>query len=80
MVRNSRHVYVIARNVRGRPTLQHPLVDGTSSLTPCGQDMSEWSRSFQGEPIDSVLCRQPACRAIVAIKAPKTKGRLPRVR
>ena len=57
-----RKLYVIARGISGRPTCQHKLVDGTSSLTRCGQDMSQWSRSFMRERIDAVLCRKAACR------------------
>lgn len=50
--------YVIARNRGGRPTLQHKLLSGTSILTACGADMSEWSRAFQTDPIHALLCRR----------------------
>lgn len=56
-------IYVVARNRLGRPTLQHRLVTGTSSLTACGIDMSEWSRAFQNEPIYAILCKRSNCYA-----------------
>lgn len=58
-----RKLYVIARGMSGRPTCQHLLVDGTSSETRCGLDISGWSRSFMKLPIEAVLCKKGACRA-----------------
>jgi hypothetical protein len=55
-------LYVIARNKRSRPTLQHKLLDGASSITACGQQMELWSRSYQQTPIESVLCKKAPCR------------------
>lgn len=55
-------LYVIARNRRSRPTLQHKLLDGAASITACGQQMTLWSRSYQTEPIEAVLCKKTACR------------------
>lgn len=55
-------VYVVARNNGGRPTLQHALVDGTAGITKCGTVMDGWSRSFQKQPIEAILCRRRACR------------------
>lgn len=54
-------LYVVARNRLGRPTLQHKLLPGTSSLTACGVDMTEWSRAFQREPIHAILCKRANC-------------------
>lgn len=53
-------LYVIARNASDRPTLQHRLLDGSASQTLCGVKMTDWSRSYQTEPIKSVLCRRCA--------------------
>jgi hypothetical protein len=61
--RKSGVLYVIARNEHGRPTLQHKLSPGTSSLLSCStQDISQWSRAYQAEPIPEVLCRKSKCR------------------
>ena len=51
-------MYVIARTGRGRPTLQHRLVeneDGTN-ITACGMQVDLWSRAYQNKPIPQVLC------------------------
>ena len=58
-----RKLYVIARGVTGRPTCQHKLVDGTSSVTRCGRDVSNWSRHFMANRIEPVLCLTRACRS-----------------
>lgn len=55
-------LYVIARNGKGRPTLQHKLPEGVSSQTACGYNIEEWSRAYQVEPIPEVLCRNKACQ------------------
>lgn len=56
-------LYVIARNAHGHPTLQHKLRAGTSSALSCSaQDISQWSRAYQTEPIPEVLCRKSKCR------------------
>lgn len=55
--------YVIARNAHGRPTLQHRLIGGSAGHTGCNRDTSAWSRAYQREPIEAILCRQPGCRA-----------------
>ena len=55
-------LYVIARNKHGRPTLQHKLLDGTASITCCGQVMELWSRAYQTEPIPEILCKKAMCR------------------
>lgn len=56
-------LYVIARNESGRPTLQHRLSDGTSSVLDCdGRDITGWSRAYQTDAIEEVLCRKPKCR------------------
>jgi hypothetical protein len=52
-----RNLYVIARTAAGRPTLQHKLVDGTSSRTDCNRDISSWSRAYMHKPIEQILCR-----------------------
>lgn len=55
--------YVIARNRWGRPTLQHKLTRGSSRHTGCGQDMTDWSRSYQSNQIEAVFCKKSGCRA-----------------
>lgn len=57
-----KRLYVLARNAGGRPTLQHKLVDGSSSMTACGYDCSGWSRAYMPRRIDEILCRKRACR------------------
>jgi hypothetical protein len=59
-------LYVVARNNSGRPCLIHKLVQGTSSLTACGRDMSTWSRSYLPSlpnGFEVLQCRTAACRA-----------------
>lgn len=55
-------MYVIARNHRGRPTLQHKLLNKSVQETACGRDISAWSRSYSRQPIEAILCKLPACR------------------
>jgi hypothetical protein len=55
-------MYVIARNARGRPTLQHLLLPGVASITACGQQVELWSRAYQSDPIPEVLCKKGPCR------------------
>lgn len=63
MKKGSTPLYVIARGRSSRPTCQHKLANGTASHTKCGEDMTEWSRSYQREQIESVFCKKAACRA-----------------
>jgi hypothetical protein len=62
-VYDNRAIYVVARNMHGRPTLQHRLFPGTTDETACGADIRSWSRAYQNQPIEAILCRRNACRA-----------------
>lgn len=55
--------YVVGRGASGRPTCQHKLVDGRSTQAACGQDMSQWSRSYTSGPIEAILCKKAGCWA-----------------
>jgi len=57
-----RSLYVVARNVGGRATLQHQVLDHDATYTMCGVSIWEWSRSFSSKPIEVILCKHPACR------------------
>jgi hypothetical protein len=56
-------LYVLARNGHDRPVCQHKLVEGTASLTACGEDMQPWSRQYTHTRFDVLLCKRPACRS-----------------
>lgn len=56
-------IYVVGRSARtGRPSVQHLLPDYQATITGCGTDVSDMSRSFQIEPIESILCLKGGCR------------------
>lgn len=55
-------LYVLARGISDRPTCQHLLVDGTSSVTACGANIENWSREYTPKPFETILCRKAACR------------------
>ena len=48
--------YVIGRNHRGRPSLQHKTDNFTSAR--CGTDIGTWSRAFSNNAIPQVLCKK----------------------
>jgi len=50
-------LFVIGRSgAQHRGTLLHRLIDGTSSHTLCGRDISEWSRAYVQRAIPEILC------------------------
>lgn len=53
-----RDTFVIARTPKGRPTLQHRMLAGTSSLTLCGVETGYWSRVYMSNRIEVLLCRR----------------------
>lgn len=56
-------IYVIGRSATtNRPTVQHRLPNYQATITGCGTDISNVSRSFQSKPIESVLCMKAGCR------------------
>lgn len=57
-----RDTYTIARSGGGRPTLQHRLLPGNANITACGVHVDQWSRAYQTQPIEQVLCRRVACQ------------------
>lgn len=50
--------WVAARTGRGRPTLMHVFRGGDK--TPCGADLSGWSKSYHDIPIAVLMCRKCA--------------------
>jgi hypothetical protein len=63
-VKKIKKIDVEGRSARtGRPSVQHLLNDYQATITACGVDVSEMSRSFQNDPIESILCLKSACRA-----------------
>lgn len=51
--------FVVARTPSMRPSLQHvsdPYSSPAASL--CGRDMSMWSRAYQNEAIEEILCKR----------------------
>jgi hypothetical protein len=58
------NVYVIGRSATSnRPTVMHKLNGHQATITACGVDVSNVSRSFTNKPIESVLCLKAGCRS-----------------
>ena len=54
-------LYVIARTLTKRPTLQHAVLVTDPALTRCGLALLDWPwRHYQREAIPYLLCRR--CR------------------
>jgi hypothetical protein len=52
--------YVIARTMRGRPTLQHLVDARRHGQTACGLDIAYWSREYQDVRLGVLLCKKCA--------------------
>lgn len=57
-------MYIIARTVSKRPTLQHILHDDSVTYTLCGLSACMWSRVYMEEEIAIMLCRR--CQKVSA--------------
>ena len=58
-------VYMIARNAKKRPTLQHRMTGNKySGVTSCGLTTSGWSRAYQTDPINAILCKK--CQGVAS--------------
>lgn len=55
-------VYVIGRNARGGAALQHRVPDHVATITCCGVNIDEWSRSYLTRRLGAILCKRNQCR------------------
>ena len=51
-------LYFMARNTRGRPTLQHMLDEKREGYTVCGTYVVGWSRVYMDHPLKGFYCRR----------------------
>lgn len=52
---------MVARGASGRPLCQHRLQAGSATKTGCGRNLTGLSRSYTGEALEAILCKQNGC-------------------
>ncbi len=63
MVAKQGRVYVVGRSVNtNRPTVMHQVPNFQATITGCGHDVSNVSRSYTNQPIEAILCLKAGCR------------------
>ncbi len=63
MVSKQGRVYVVGRSVNtNRPTVMHVVPDFQATITGCGTDVGNVSRSYTNHRIDAIFCLKAGCR------------------
>lgn len=58
-------IFILSRNLGGRPTLMHSVDNYRSDYTKCGWEIKAKTRQYVYSPIHAILCKK--CAAIEGV-------------